>query len=62
MLTQNLVAGANSFPLLAAFSFIRAGELMNSDGIKLRVMQNKVFLDRFKTLAANAVPMSFQAL
>jgi tripartite ATP-independent transporter DctP family solute receptor len=28
-------------------------------GIKLRVMQNNVFLDSFKTLGTNAVPMAF---
>lgn len=29
-------------------------------GIKLRVMQNNVFLDTFRTVGANAVPMAFQ--
>jgi TRAP-type transport system periplasmic protein len=29
------------------------------DGLKVRVMQNNVFLDTFKTLGTNAVPMSF---
>jgi tripartite ATP-independent transporter DctP family solute receptor len=29
------------------------------EGVKLRVMQNNIFLDSFKTLGANAVPMSF---
>ena len=29
-------------------------------GLKLRVMQNNVFLDTFKTMGANAVPMAFQ--
>ena len=29
------------------------------DGIKVRVMQNNIFLDTFKTLGTNAVPMSF---
>jgi tripartite ATP-independent transporter DctP family solute receptor len=29
------------------------------DGIKVRVMQNNVFLDTFKTLGTNAVPMAF---
>ncbi len=29
-------------------------------GIKLRVMQNNIFLDTFKTLGTNAVPMAFQ--
>ncbi|MBU0588903.1 MAG: TRAP transporter substrate-binding protein [Gammaproteobacteria bacterium] len=29
------------------------------DGIKLRVMQNNIFLDTFKTLGTNAVPMAF---
>src|ERR671910_643455 len=28
-------------------------------GLKVRVMQNNVFLDTFKTLGANAVPMAF---
>jgi TRAP-type transport system periplasmic protein len=32
------------------------------DGVNLRVMQNTVFLDSFKTLGANAVPMSFSEL
>jgi TRAP-type transport system periplasmic protein len=32
------------------------------DGIKLRVMQNNVFLTSFKTLGANAVPMPFSEL
>ena len=31
-------------------------------GIKLRVMQNNVFLDSFKTLGANAVPLPFSEL
>lgn len=36
--------------------------LEDLDGIKLRVMQNNVFLDSFKTLGANAVPMPFSEL
>ena len=32
------------------------------EGIKLRVMQNNVFLESFRTLGANAVPMSFSEL
>ena len=32
------------------------------DGIKLRVMQNNVFLTSFKSLGANAVPMAFSEL
>ena len=32
------------------------------DGIKLRVMQNNVFLSSFKTLGANPVPMAFSEL
>ena len=32
------------------------------EGIKLRVMQNNVFLTTFKTLGANAVPMPFSEL
>ena len=31
-------------------------------GIKLRVMQNNVFLDSFKTLGSNAIPMAFSEL
>jgi tripartite ATP-independent transporter DctP family solute receptor len=37
-------------------------KLEDLDGIKLRVMQNNVFLDSFKTLGANAVPMPFSEL
>ena len=29
------------------------------EGVKLRVMQNNIFLDTFKTLGTNAVPMAF---
>ncbi|HKW82968.1 MAG TPA: TRAP transporter substrate-binding protein [Burkholderiaceae bacterium] len=29
------------------------------DGVKLRVMQNAIFIDTFKTLGSNAVPMAF---
>lgn len=29
------------------------------DGVKVRVMQNNIFLDSFKTLGSNAVPMAF---
>ncbi|WP_374672998.1 TRAP transporter substrate-binding protein [Ideonella sp.] len=32
------------------------------DGIKLRVMQNNVFLDSFRSLGANAVPLPFSEL
>lgn len=32
------------------------------DGIKLRVMQNNVFLTSFQTLGANAIPMAFSEL
>jgi tripartite ATP-independent transporter DctP family solute receptor len=32
------------------------------EGIKLRVMQNNVFLDSFRTLGANAVPLPFSEL
>ncbi|MDZ4189589.1 MAG: TRAP transporter substrate-binding protein [Hydrogenophaga sp.] len=32
------------------------------EGIKLRVMQNTVFIDTFKTLGANAVPLAFSEL
>ncbi len=29
-------------------------------GLKVRVMQNNIFLDTFKTVGANAIPMAFQ--
>ncbi len=32
------------------------------DGVKLRVMQNNVFLTSFQTLGANAIPMAFSEL
>lgn len=32
------------------------------NGIKLRVMQNNVLLDSFKTLGANAIPLPFSEL
>ena len=38
LLAQNLVAGVDSFPLLAVPFFILAGELMNSGGISRRVI------------------------
>ncbi|GLS13218.1 MULTISPECIES: TRAP transporter substrate-binding protein [Hydrogenophaga] len=37
-------------------------KLEDLDGIKLRVMQNDVFLNSFKTLGANAVPLPFSEL
>jgi TRAP-type transport system periplasmic protein len=37
-------------------------KLEDLEGIKLRVMQNNVFLESFKTLGANAVPMPFPEL
>jgi len=36
--------------------------LEDLNGVKLRVMQNNVFLDSFKMLGANAVPMPFSEL
>ncbi|PSJ46598.1 ABC transporter substrate-binding protein [Zobellella endophytica] len=36
--------------------------LEDMNGIRLRVMQNNVFLDSFKALGANAVPMAFSEL
>lgn len=36
--------------------------LEDLEGIKLRVMQNPVYIDTFKTLGANAVPMAFSEL
>ena len=37
-------------------------KLEDMEGIKLRVMQNTVFLDSFKTLGANAIPLPFSEL
>ena len=37
-------------------------KMEDMSGIKLRVMQNNVFLDSFKTLGANAVPLPFSEL
>ena len=37
-------------------------KLEDLDGLKLRVMQNEVFLDSFKTLGANAIPLPFSEL
>ena len=37
-------------------------KLEDLNGIKLRVMQNNVFLDSFKSLGANAVPLPFSEL
>ena len=37
-------------------------KLEDMSGIKLRVMQNNVFLDSFKALGANAVPLPFSEL
>jgi tripartite ATP-independent transporter DctP family solute receptor len=37
-------------------------KLEDLSGIKLRVMQNPVFLDSFKSLGANAVPLPFSEL
>ncbi len=37
-------------------------KLEDLEGIKLRVMQNNVFIDSFKTLGANAVPLPFSEL
>ncbi|MCU0956793.1 MAG: TRAP transporter substrate-binding protein [Hydrogenophaga sp.] len=37
-------------------------KLEDMEGIKLRVMQNNVFIDSFKTLGANAVPLPFSEL
>lgn len=37
-------------------------KLEDMDGVKLRVMQNTVFIDSFKTLGANAVPLPFSEL
>ncbi|MBL8442575.1 MAG: TRAP transporter substrate-binding protein [Zoogloeaceae bacterium] len=37
-------------------------KLEDLGGIKLRVMQNNVFLDTFRTLGANAIPLSFSEL
>ncbi|MBC5783464.1 TRAP transporter substrate-binding protein [Ramlibacter sp. USB13] len=37
-------------------------KLEDLDGVKLRVMQNNVYLESFKTLGANAVPLPFSEL
>ncbi|HJV60579.1 MAG TPA: TRAP transporter substrate-binding protein [Albitalea sp.] len=37
-------------------------KLEDLQGIKLRVMQNNVYLDSFKTLGANAIPLPFSEL
>ncbi|MBI5258159.1 MAG: TRAP transporter substrate-binding protein [Burkholderiales bacterium] len=37
-------------------------KLEDLEGIKLRVMQNNVYLDSFKTLGANAIPLPFSEL
>jgi tripartite ATP-independent transporter DctP family solute receptor len=37
-------------------------KLEDLDGVKLRVMQNPVYLESFKSLGANAVPMAFSEL
>ncbi len=37
-------------------------KMEDMDGIKLRVMQNNVFLNSFQTLGANAIPMAFSEL
>lgn len=40
----------------------QVAKLEDLEGIKLRVMQNNVFLDSFKTLGANAVPLPYSEL
>ena len=37
-------------------------KMEDMSGIKLRVMQNNVFLNSFQTLGANAIPMAFSEL
>ena len=37
-------------------------KLEDLDGVKLRVMQNKVYLDSFKLMGANAIPLPFSEL
>ncbi|MDH2432118.1 TRAP transporter substrate-binding protein [Pokkaliibacter sp. MBI-7] len=37
-------------------------KMSDMDGVKLRVMQNPMYLDLFKSMGANAVPMSFSEL
>src|SRR5262245_6179144 len=34
-------------------------KLEDFDGVKMRVMQNNVYIDTFKTLGSNAIPMAF---
>ena len=44
------------------FRNLTVTKLEDLNGIKLRVMQNDVFLNSFKTLGANAVPLPFSEL
>jgi len=37
-------------------------KLEDLDGVKLRVMQNEVYLDSFKLMGANAIPLPFSEL
>ena len=39
ILAQNLMEGANSFPLLAVPFFMLAGEVMNAGGLSRRIVQ-----------------------
>jgi TRAP-type mannitol/chloroaromatic compound transport system permease large subunit len=39
ILAQNLIEGANSFPLLAVPFFMLAGEVMNAGGLSRRIVQ-----------------------
>ena len=38
IIAQNLIAGADSFPLMAAPFFLLAGEIMNSGGLSKRIV------------------------
>ncbi|MFB0934760.1 MAG: TRAP transporter large permease subunit, partial [Propionivibrio sp.] len=38
IMAQNLISGADSFPLLAIPFFVLAGELMNAGGISKRIV------------------------
>ena len=44
LVAQNLLAGADNFPLMAVPFFILAGELMNAGGISMRIINLAVSL------------------
>ena len=46
ILAQNLIEGANSFPLLAVPFFMLAGEIMNAGGLSQRIVNLALALMR----------------